>query len=678
MIGNVLTDEAGNPLEDGGVRLSKSSLVIPIHVRKFFLQFQTDYTTAWSLQRKPLDEFDGLSLLDRSRVDQETFAAFVGIEFLPKHKRWRWKGRKNTARNKLIGMAAHLITGMLFPFVTAQNERDEDDKLTARVMAIMVEENLKKAGYEIKFLFLLLSALVNPAVLVHVEYIEALQKIKQRLRDGTVDIKRVVDDAVSGLILNILPIDELLFGDLYSGTGAIHLQPNIFRMRRVSHDYARSVYAGKFFNKDGKDLFDFVEAGKTRWMQANNENTLFDVKVTEADRNFVQIVEGYYRPEDIEVPFVGGVPMCNWDDIYNTNPFQHRRMTLQNDEWVSVPIYPFAMSGFEPIDPAGRFLYYKSGAFKEYWDDRKLNEIDRLLVDGVKLDVMKPVFISGASKFDSQVMVPGATIGTPKDAKVEAYSLGPNLAAAYKTIVEAEKDMSASTQSAARGGVADPNVTATADILAAREARVFIGGFSLMIADLVKQIGELSMDCIIQHGTIGELDATVPESLRMKFKIFTAKGKDRGREVTNRIIFSDKMMGVRITKEEKARREWKLFDKAGGAKTDQRIWEINPFKFARTRFSMFVDADKIVSRSMGTDRREKDIAFQRLMDPRVLPFIDPEAVVNDFVIEEFARGDPERYKSKKGQDEMLAALMSVAEKSNPATKQLPERIEERI
>ena len=240
--------------------MSKSSLVIPIHVRKFFLHFQTDYTTAWSLQRKPLDEFDGLSLLDRARLDQETFAAFVGIEFLPKHKRWSLKGRKNTARNKLIGMAAHLITGMLFPFVTAQNERDEDDKLTARVMAIMVEENLKKAGYEIKFLFLLLSALVNPAVLVHVEYIEALQKIKQRLRDGTVDIKRVVDDAVSGLILNILPIDELLFGDLYSGTGAIHLQPNIFRMRRVSHDYARSVYAGEFFNEDGEDLFDFVEA----------------------------------------------------------------------------------------------------------------------------------------------------------------------------------------------------------------------------------------------------------------------------------------------------------------------------------------------------------------------------------------------------------------------------------
>lgn len=678
MIGNIVTDENGEPLNNGGSRLSKSSLVIPPNVRKFFLQFQTDYTTNWLLQRKPLDEFDGLSLLDRAKTDQETFGAFVGIEFLPRHKRWRWRGRKNTARNKLIGIAARLIAGMLFPFVFAQNDKDEEDKAAAKVMSILVEDSLKKAGYEIKYLYLILSALVNPAVMVHVEYIESLQKIKQKMKDGSVDIEQVVDEAVSGLILNILPIEELLFGDLYSGTGAVHQQPNIFRMRRVSYDYAKSVYGGRFFDENGKDLFDFVDAGKTRWMQSNEENTLFDVETTEVDRNFVQIVEGYYRSEDIEIPFVGGVPMCNWKDIYNTNPFSHRRMTLQDGKWFSVPIYPFAMSGFEPIDPAGRFLYYKSGAFKEYWEDRKITEIDRLLVDGVKLDVIKPVFISGASKFDSQVMVPGATIGTPRDSKIEAYSLGPNLAAAYKTILDAEKDMSASTQSSAKGGVAVPGVTATADVIAERSARIFIQVFGLMNADLVKQIGELAMDCEIQHTTIGELDATVPEALRMKFRVFMSKGKDKGKNVTNRIIFSDRMMGKDITEEEKIRQEWKLFDAAGGVDSDQRIWQVNPFKFARTRFSMFVDADKIISRSLGTDRQEKDIAFQRLMDPRVLPFIDPEAVVNDFVIEEFASGDPDRYKSKKGQEEMLASLMSVADKSSPQSKELPEQIEQKI
>ena len=678
MIGTIVTDESGNPIDGGGNKLSPSSLVVPADVRKFFLEFQTDYTTAWALQHKPLDEFDGMSLLDRAETDQKTFAAFVGLEYLPSHKRWRWRGRKNTARNKLIGILAHLIAGMLFPFVYAQNDRDEEDKMTARVMSIMVEDSLKNAGYEMKFLYLVLSALVNPAVFVHVEYVESLQKIKQKFKDGKIDVQHVVDEAVSGLNLHILPIDEILLGDLYTGTGKIHAQPNIFRVRRVTYDYARSVYAGRFFDDNGKDLFDFVEAGKTRWMQSNEENTLFDIEVTEADRNFVQIVTGYYRSEDLEVPFVGGVPMCNWKDVYNSNPFEHRRMTLQKGEWFSVPIYPVAMSGFEPIDPAGRFAYYKSGAFKEYWEDRKITELDRLAVDAGKLEVIKPIFVSGAAKFDSQVMVPGATVGMPKDAKIEAYSMGSNLPNLYKAMTEAERDMSASTQSSARGGVAQPNVTATADVIAAREARIFIGVFGLMNADLVKQIGELAMDCQIQHKTVGELDASLPESLRVKFEVMMVKTKDRGKDVTNRIIFSDEMMGRRITAEEKTRMEWKLFDQAGGKETDQRIWQVNPFKFARTRFSMFVDADKIISRSMGTERQEKDIAFQRLMDPRVMPFIDPEAVVTDFVIEEYAGGDPDRYKSKKGQEEMLASLMSVAGESKPSPSQLPEQLEKRI
>mgnify|MGYP001606134634 FL=1 len=659
MVGNIICDKEGNPLNNGGQKLSASSFQPPIEVRKFFGHFQRDYLTAWLLQRKPLDEFDGYSLLDRTKLDQETFGAFVGVEFLPVHKRWKWKGRKNTARNKLIGILAHLIAGMLFPFVYAQNERDEEDKMTARVMGIMVEEHLRKAGYEIKFLYLTLSALVNPAIFASVEYVESLQKIKQQLKTGEIKIIEAVDDMLSGTMLHILPIDELLLGDFYSGTGVIHTQPFIFRQRRISYDYAKSIHAKKYF-ENGKDLFDYVEAGKTRWMSGDENNTLFDVEWSEADGNFVQEVTGYWRSEDLEVVFVGGIPMCNYKNIYNSNPFSHRRMVLQKNEWLTVPVYPFAMSGFEPIDPNGRFVYFKSGAFKEYWEDKKLNEIDRLLVDGVKLDVMKPIFASGVAKFDSTVMVPGATVAMPLNTKIDAYSLGSNLTAAYKVIMDANQDLSESTQDKVMQGSTQPGITATQTVVAQRQARIFLGVFGLMIANLVKQIGELAMDCVIQYGTVGELDALLPESLRMKYKVFLAKGKDKGKNVTNRIVFSDRYMGKNLSKKEASEREWELFEQAGGENTDQRIYEVNPYRFARTRYSMFVDADKIVARSMGTDRQEKELAFERLTDPRVMPFTDPEAVANDFVIEEYADGDPDRYKAKKGQEEMMASLLGQA------------------
>lgn len=672
MIGNIITGVDGIPLSNGGKKLEPSNLTLPIEVRKFFLFFQKDFLTAWTLQRKPLDEFDGMSLLDRAKLDQETFGAFVGAEFVPKHKAWRWRGRKNTARNKIIGILAHLITGMLFPFVYAQNEKDEEDKMTARVMGIMVEEHLKRAGYEIKFIHFVLSMLVNPAVFASVEYVIALQKIKSKLASGEIKIVEAVDEILSGLNLHILPIDELLLGDLYSGTGNIHKQPFIFRVRRISYDYAKSIYKGKYSYME-KDLFDFVEAGKTRWMSNDENQTLFDIDYDESDGDFVQEVTGYWRDEDLEVVFVGGVPMCNLDNIYNSNPFTHRRFTLVKDEWLSVPIYPFAMSGFEPIDPAGRFAYYKSASFKEYWEDRKINEIDRMLVDGIKLDVMKPIFASGVAKFDSTVMVPGATIAMPLNAKIEAYSLGSNIVNAFKIIQDANQDLSESTQDKVMQGTTEANVTATQTIVAERQARIFLGVAGLGLAHLVKQIGELATDCVIQHGTIGELDALLPESLKMKYKVFLAKGKDKGKNITNRIQFTDRYIGKNLSKEEAKRREWELYDQAGGEDTDQRIYEVNPYRFARTRYSMFIDADKIVQRSMGTDRQAKELAFERLSDPRVLPFTDPEAVANDFVIEEYADGDPDRYKAKKGQEEMMNSLLGMT-KGLTLPEQQPERM----
>lgn len=664
MIAGVVTKN-GVPIDGNGNKLSVSAYQPSLEIRKFLTQIQKDYIAAWQLQRKPFDEFDGYSLLQRTKADQETFGAFVGVEYLPIHKKWRWRGRKNTARNKLIGILAHLIAGMLFPFVYAQNERDEEDKMTARVMGILVEDHLKKAGYEIKFLYFVLSALVNPATFAGVEYITATQKIKQRLASGEIKIIEAVDELLSGVNLHVIPIDEILLGDFYSGTGQIQRQPHIFRIRRISYDQARAMYAGKRFNVLGKDLFDYVEAGKTHWISDQSGNTLFDVEWSEADGNFVQEVTGYYKGEDLEVKIVGGVFMGEEKDVYNANPFEHRRMTLIGEEWLSIPVYPFAMSGFEPLDPSGRFAYYKSGAFKEYWEDKKINELDRMAVDGIKLDIMKPLFLSGVAKVDSVVIAPGATVGMPANATVTPYSLGPNLAAAYRAIADANQDISESTQDKIMMGVTEKNVTATQTALAERQARVFLGVFGLMIADLVRQIGELAMDCIVQHSTVGELDASLPEALKIKYKTFLSKGKEGGRAVTNRVVFTDTLMGRSLSKEEVQRREWELYKKAGGEKSDQRIYEVNPYKFVRTRYSMYVDADKIIMRSMGADRQEKDLAFQRLTDPRVLPFTDPEAVVNDFVIEEYSDGDPEKYKAKKGQEEMMQSLMGMMGKSSP-------------
>src|SRR5258708_26552676 len=211
--------------------------------------------------------------------------------------------------------------------------------------------------------------------------------------------------------------------------------------------------------------------------------------------------------------------MFNYNDPYNTNPFKHRRMSLVQERWVTAPIYPFAKSYYEPLDPTGRFFYGKSGAFKEFWDDATQNKMHQLLVDGTYLDVIKPIFISGVSKVDSIVIAPGAVTGiTAPQSQVTPWSMGPNLAAAMQALQKQEADMSDSTQTESPGDTTTPGVSATAVVQAQNQARLRLGVFGIMVADLVRQVGELVMDCIIQHTTIGELDATTPGALNMKFK----------------------------------------------------------------------------------------------------------------------------------------------------------------
>lgn len=649
MIANIITNDKGEPIDSGGNKLSESSYNPPEEIKKLFAQVQTDYALAWRLQHRTFDEFDGMSLLDRARLDQQTFGAFVGAVQEPLSKQWRWKGRKNTARNKIIGILAHLISGMLFPYVYAYNEENEEDETTARVMRIQVEDALKKADYEIKFLYMVTSALVNPAVHVEVEYVEALQKIKEKVADGKYKVTEAVDLLLSGIGLNILPIDQILCADFF--TNDIQRQPYMIRIRRIAYDEAREIYAGRYFD-DGKDRFDYVQAGKTRVFLAGQEHqTLYDIEWTEADRNYVQELTIQYRPEDLELTWVAGVGMFNYDDPYNSNPFKHRRMSLIGDEWKMIPVYPYAKTGFEPLDPTGRFYYYKSAAFKEFWDDASINRAYQLAQDGMFLDVIKPIFLTGVSKIDQSVMVPGATIAMPMGADAKPYSLGPNLTAALEILRTNKDDISESTQDALQSGIAQRGVTATASMKAEQNAQVILGVFSTMIANLVRQIGELTVDCIKQHQTIGEVDATVPEALAMKYKTLMVRTKENGKDITNKIEFDSGLMGMELSKEKANDMEWDMYEKAGGANSKQVHFKVNPYKYARTVFSVYIDPSQIVSRSLGTDQLRKDRAFNMLLDPRVSPYINIPEVVDEFVLKEFVGNDPDKYKKAPEQIE---------------------------
>jgi hypothetical protein len=268
----------------------------------------------------------------------------------------------------------------------------------------------------------------------------------------------------------------------------------------------------------------------------------------------------------------------------------------------------------------------------------------QLAYDGTYLDVIKPLFMSGVAKVDSTVMVPGATVGMPPGATVTPYDLGPNLAAALGMMREEQQDMSESTQDKIQSGITSQGVTAYATSKAEQAAQVILGVFGVMIANLVKQIGELVVDDIVAHTTVGEVDATIPEALKMKYRKVITKGKEQGKDITNKIEFTTETMG--ISNKEANDLEWDMFDEAGGANSSQRLYKVDPYKFARTSYSVFIDPSVIISRSMGTDQLRKERAFNMMLNPAVMPFIDMAEAVDEFVIQEYGEGDPDKLKAK--------------------------------
>jgi hypothetical protein len=331
-------------------------------------------------------------------------------------------------------------------------------------------------------------------------------------------------------------------------------------------------------------------------------------------------------------------------------------MSLIGDEYVSIPVYHFAKSFFEPLDPTGRFAYGKSGAFKEYWDDATQNKMHQLLIDGTYLDVIKPIFFSGVAKIDSTVIAPGAAIGMPQGASTSAYSLGPNLVGALTAVNKQEQDMSESTQDKIMSGITQPNVTATQSLQAQQQAQRVLGVFGVMVADLIRQIGDLVIDCVIQHTTIGELDASIPGALNLKYRTLLVKSQESGKDMSNKILFKSNMIGTKMSKDDQEKYAWKLWKEAGGADAEYRVFHVNPYKFARTKFSMHVDPEQITASAVGSTRMKKMLNVQMLTSQFVYPFTDQKEIA-DYVIEEFSDGSPDRFKAKQGVNDMLSAVM---------------------
>ncbi|MEK7669667.1 MAG: hypothetical protein AAB330_00350, partial [Bacteroidota bacterium] len=575
--------------------------------------------------------------------------SYVAPKSTDPDRKWRYHGIRPITRNKLLTIAAHMTAAFLYPKVFAQNDADEEDKMAQKVMADLMMWNAKNSDYESAMLFGIIGALKNPAVIIKVEFAEAISEVKRRLSDGSVEKVKVLDEVLSGFKTHLVPCDELLIENFYQYD--IQRQRFLIRRRFIGYEEAKSFY-GSHGN------FKFVKPG-VRTFYSEENGRFYDQVDDELKGTLVEEATYYNRQEDLEVPFLNGI--YHGETSVEANPMKHRRLAMTpKGEIISVPIYPFAKGGFEPIDER-RFFYYMSAASKFAHEQAMINTLYRMVLDGTMLSIMKPLITSGAGKLDSGLIIPGAQYELGPGASVQPFELGPNLGAGWQAVQKLDDSISESSQSPLRAGIPEKGEKTAFEIRRLEEnARTQLGIPGRMIGEVVVQVGHLMIDVILQHETVADVEEILGGETKLKYRSFVLpESTDEGKKVTKRIVFTDKFLGKTFTEKDIEDYSYALAEREGGPNADLRIYEVNPELFRRRRFLLSVEADQMLPKSEVLERALKMEAYAQMAND---PYFDPITVRRDFLLEPFVKGEADRYLRKP---EEMAAMQAQQPEGEP-------------
>lgn len=609
MIGTIQKDEKGTIItQSSGYNPGAAITGLTTKVRQ-------DYELGVRLQTEPFRQFGGdgtLSFLTVQRRDQNTFNLNEEAQSQDPTKKWRDKGVRPLTRNKILSIGGHLATKTIIPRVSAQNENDDEDKDAGLVMRDLLEWNIRNSNYPLAYLFGVIACLVNPVAYWNPQFIEALQDIKEREKNGTITKKQVIDEALSGFKLFNVPADEILITNIYE----FYLQRQRAIMRRKFIDYteAQALYY------DHKN-FKFVNPGIQVFYDVN-EGAWFE-RFDQDNPTLVEKVIYYNRREDLQVCYINGVYLGDSD--VDANPFQDRDQKNR-------PYCPLVKFGAHPIDEM-RFFFYKSIVSELAPDQKSLDKFWQLLKDGRMLEIFPPTFISGERKNASSVMYPGATHSSSKEFTVTPIKVTDS-SKAFDVIATIEESMHRTgsvPQLPAKSGTTAYEISRE-EMKAQRELAIV----ATMLGEAIKELGWMMINLILRHQTVAEVSEITGGSVRLKFAQFILPdSRENGKKVTKKI---------RLTKKElygTLEESTALLKEAGGIDSDLRIYDVNPKKFSQLKFMVNMDIDELLPRNELFEKALKIEARDRMIQS---PYImNKQAIERDFLVSLFAKGEEDKY-----------------------------------
>lgn len=545
------------------------------------------------IMRKPMREFNDLSVIERMVVDQMSFNTYQpnngDTMDADEFNSWKSKAIRPIVRNKCISIAAHATARLIFPKFFAVNKQSERQKDAATVMRDLFEWACEQNDYARYSMYSVMSALVNPAAIQYIGFEKAYRTVKtERGADGKWKTKKVLDKEFSGFRNESVPCDELFIGNI-----RIHdIQKQPWLIWRRVQDY------GNLANKySSLPNFKHVKPGVQ--VIYNDANTQFyEVYDNTLRQNLCEEVIFWSRNLDLMIVMVNGVMLTEPD---NPNPRLDKA-------------YPFVKFGYELVDE-GKFFYYKSLAFKMQSDAEIINTLYPMIIDGTYLSMMPPMVATGGEIIGSDVVVPGMTTTlADKDSTLAPMEISKNMQAGMNTLFKIEESINESSQEPIMQGQSSPGSQTAYEISKIEgNAQTVLGMFVKMISYYVKQYGELLKSDIIQNITIGEL-SDITDNPELVYKtIYLPDKNSGGRKKTKKIKF-DISLPEKESEEKELERSYNILEQEGGTDGDQEIYMVNPKFFRELDFQVIISPDVLnplseeLERAFGLELYDRAIA----------------------------------------------------------------------
>jgi len=608
MYGGTLEDTKGQVVNGYSPQGEEKALVHEV---------QKKYHTGHQILTKNWNELNNNSVLSDCDMGRKMFNAFVDGDS-DVATDWRWRGTRSEARKKGIAMHANLTAGYLMPTFQAQNDASEIDRGFSEFMSDIVEwmAQDENSDYKSNFLSLVFAMETDPIVYLGAEYLEVMQTIKVKSENGKYTKKEVLDEVLSGFKAPIYTADQILFTNAFERNLQKH--SCLIKRRWIEYNEAKALY-GEHEN------WDYVRAGGSAFY-SENDGLFYDIK-DQDHPGLVEEVTYLNRRKDMEVCFLGGIYMGE-KNIEN-NAMKHR-------DNFGAPRYNVQQFGFYPI--GSHFIFYKSMMATLRWDNSLYDAMTEIAMNRAILDTEMPIAVSGSDKIDQDIIYPNAVVAM-KDVNTKISPLLPqsNLNNIFGAIAQTKESIAEGSVSDTMSGqlpVASQKAYSVAQ--AQSNAKKIIGGVAKGLAASVSKYGLLMADIALNNLATAEIDELVGDETKLKYKSFVLTNKVQGGQRQDKMLaFSDELVGMEMTDEDKRKRELDLYGEA--EKKDRAIVYANPEMFAKFKYLSRADYREVFAQN---DEQMQALLTALEAQMRDNPYANQEEITKELMYSYFhSKGD---------------------------------------